>query len=308
MDRVWPNTAARNDAGTPSVPAKFMIAPRTRDKAQTDLLAALLDPARGRFRAPEVGIVVSHPDDETIGCGSRLAHWEGATLVMVTDGAPANLTDARAQGFATAAAYAAARRRELNEALAASGAESLVLLTLEVPDQQVARRLMEVTSRLFEIAQDREWRIVLTHAYEGGHPDHDATAFAAHAACALLSAKGTRTLVAEMPYYRSDASGFIVRQYFTPHPELPVTELRLTGAEQDLKRRMMAAYRTQKNVLAQFAIDIERFRPSPLYDFTVLPNGGHLLYEQFDWGLSGHEWRVLARKALAGLGLARPQR
>src|SRR5690606_11550897 len=127
--------------------------------------------------------------------------------VLVTDGAPANLEDARGAGFATAAEYAHARRRELDNALDIAGVPRGALVTLDIPDQQVARRLVEVTPRLMQVVEARKLGVLFTHAYEGGHPDHDATAFAVHAAAQLLEAKGRALLIVEMPYYRAHGGG-----------------------------------------------------------------------------------------------------
>lgn len=268
-----------------------------------DRLADLFAPQRARLDAADVGIVFAHPDDETIGCGAQLARWAGATLVLVTDGAPVNLKDAHALGFATAAEYAAVRRRELGHALVIAGVPADAPLTLDIPDQQVSHRLVELTHRLIEIIETRNLGVLCTHAYEGGHPDHDATAFAVHAAARLLEARGRSVLVLEMPFYQA-GDGDMARQRFAPAADIPEITVRLSPEEQALKRRMMAAYRTQAAILGPFEVKTEHFRVAPRYDFTVLPNRGRLLYEQQDWGLTGAEWIVLARAALADLGLA----
>lgn len=265
-------------------------------------LAALLDRNQTSIDAADVGVVFAHPDDETIGCGARLARWKNPTLVLVTDGAPVNLKDARALGFSTAKEYADARRRELLDALTIAGQPPQALVDFDIPDQQVARRLVEVTHRLKELAKARSLHVFFTHAYQGGHPDHDATAFAVHAAARLLAAEGHRVLVVEMPYYQT-GDGDMARQRFSPVPGAQEITIPLTPDEQELKRRMMAAHRTQTAILAPFDVTAERFRIAPQYDFSELPNEGQLLYEQMDWGLTGPEWLTLARSALADLGL-----
>jgi N-acetylglucosamine malate deacetylase 2 len=67
---------------------------------------------------------------------------------------------------------------------------------------------------------------------------------------------------------------------------------------------MMAAHTTQQRTLSQFAADLERFRPAPAYDFTLLPNGGRCLYDGRNWGMAGERWPSLARTALKRLDLA----
>ena len=274
-----------------------------RTRQSPDRLARLFAPEREHVDAADVGIVIAHPDDETISCGAQLARWSGATLVLMTDGAPVNLKDAHALGFATAAEYAAVRRRELGHALVIAGVAPDALLTLDIPDQQVAHRLVEATHRLIEIVEVRDLGVLFTHAYEGGHPDHDATSFAVHAAARLLEAKGRAITVIEMPFYQA-GDGDMIRQHFAPAADVPEISVRLSPHEQALKRRMMAAYRSQAAILGPFKVKTEHFRIAPRHDFTVLPNRGRLLYEQQDWGLTGAEWIVLAREALADLGLA----
>ncbi len=267
-----------------------------------DRLAELFAPQRDRVDAPDVGIVFAHPDDETISCGAQLPRWTGASLVLMTDGAPVNLKDAHKLGFATASEYAAERSRELGHALAIAGVAADRLLTLDIPDQQVARQLVSATRRLVDIMKARDLDVIFTHAYEGGHPDHDATAFAVHAAARLREAAGHPVLVLEMPFYQAGDGG-MTRQHFAPADDAPEITVHLSPHEQALKRRMMAAHRSQAAILGPFEVKTEHFRVAPRYDFTKLPNEGRLLYESEDWGMTGAEWLVLARAALSDLGL-----
>ena len=115
--------------------------------------------------APEtVAVVVAHADDETIGCGAQLPRLRGATLVHVTDGAPRSMQDGRAHGFPTPEAYAAARRRELEAAVALARIEPAALVGLGVPDQKAAFHLADLARRLAALFSERGIAIFLTHA------------------------------------------------------------------------------------------------------------------------------------------------
>ena len=254
--------------------------------------------------AEDVAIVVAHPDDETIGCGAHLPRLRGATLVHVTDGAPRNMQDGRAHGFETRDAYAAARRRELETAVSLAGIGPEALLGFGLPDQEAAFQCADIARRLAALFTERGIAVVLTHAYEGGHPDHDAVAFAVHAAHGLLEGAGQDLTIVEMPLYHASPSGWVT-QRFIPDPERPELAVWLSSDQRGLKGRMIAAHATQQGTLAAFVSDFERFRAAPVYDFTVLSNGGDLLYERYDWGMTGARWQALVRAALAEL---RPER
>lgn len=279
-----------------------MSQPATTADLRPSILAAIADPQRPRIEAHDVAVVVAHPDDETVGCGALLSRLEGFELVLVTDGAPRNLADARAHGFASSAAYAAARRRELAAALEAAAAVPRKLFLLGVPDQQAAHRLAELSRRLAELFRRERIATVLTHAYEGGHPDHDATAFAVHVADRLLARSGRGLSILEMPLYRLGPEGMLAQSFAVPG-ERTVTSA-LAAAEKARKLSMMRAHATQQAVLAAFDAESEQFRPAPRYDFTVLPNKGALLYADRDWGMTGEEWQRSACAALAELEIA----
>src|SRR5688500_14274101 len=94
-------------------------------------------------------LVVAHPDDETIGCGAQLPRFSDLTIVHLTDGAPRSLTDAKARGFATAEAYAAARSGELRAAMRLAGSSER-LVALGWPDQESTQHLAEIATDLSE--------------------------------------------------------------------------------------------------------------------------------------------------------------
>ena len=270
-----------------------------RAQAFLDLLARR---APGPIPAERIAIVVAHPDDETIGIGGQLARLRGITIVHVTDGAPRNEAAAQAHGFDTPDAYAAARQEEVRAALALAGVNKDALVNLGVADQEASFGLPDLARRLATLFRERRIELVVTNAFEGGHPDHDAVALAVHAAAALLGENGLAPAIVEMPLYHLGVTGWTM-QCFIAAARPPALEIRLDDEQRRRKQAMLDAHATQRQVLSMVAADVERFRPAPAYDFTVLPNEGRLLYELHGWGMSGMRWQSLAAAALKNLGI-----
>ena len=281
------------------------------------MLAALLE--RRPIDEP-VALVVAHPDDETLAAGGSLHLFRRLLLIHVTDGAPRGLGDAAREGFAGAAQYAAARARELDAALALSGG-CQVRVMLGVPDQEATASVPAITARLRELFAAHGTRSVLTHCYEGGHPDHDAVAMAVHAAGAAVfefagyhaDAFGkleTGVFLKPAPAggrglgeggSTSDALGLAAPATLTPalsRPREKETDaiVVLVGEELQRKRAMLACFHTQREILSRFDPAIERFRLAPAYDFAQPPHPGRLLYEEWGW-MTGAAWRERVRCA-----------
>src|SRR6266545_3371700 len=72
------------------------------------------------------------------------------------------------------------------EPLAVIGIGPERLIEIGLVDQEASLHLNELTRRLAALFREFGVRDVLTHPYEGGHPDHDAAAFAVHGACRLI--------------------------------------------------------------------------------------------------------------------------
>jgi LmbE family N-acetylglucosaminyl deacetylase len=253
-----------------------------------------------RIEASDAAIIVAHPDDETIGCGATLARLDGASLVVVTDGAPRAGADAARAGFASSSDYRAARAAELRSALAVAGVAPHRLVEFGLSDQSVCSALAPLTHRLASFFESRGVAVAFIHAFEGGHPDHDGIAFCARAAVALLGPRAPALI--EMPYYHlGDDGASMVAQRFCDGDDGIIVDLpdrlRLT------KEAMTRAHASQEAVLRGFRCDSERYRLAKTYDFRSLPNAGRIFYATFDSGFAPQDWAATARAALCELRL-----
>jgi LmbE family N-acetylglucosaminyl deacetylase len=247
-----------------------------------------------------VAVVVAHPDDETIGAGSILPCLRNATFIHTTDGAPRDLIDARENGFLSRSEYASARRNEFARMLVAAGIPTARRIQLGAVDQEMSKNLGPLSILLSRFLADIKPEFVLTHAYEGGHPDHDATAFIVHAAVRLMEELEPITIV-EMTGYHNGPNG-IETGKFLGNASNAVSRT-LTAPERKLKKKLLDCYVTQQKTLSLFSIADECFRVAPQYDFTTPPHEGTLYYEQFPWGMTADRFRKLAEDALDDLGL-----
>lgn len=288
---------------SPPTEAAPLGTPATVEQA---FLAWVQSPDRTRKLALPVAVVVAHPDDEVIGLGAHLPRLSHLTLIHSTNGSPRSLADANRAGCATREAYAALRRDELKRVLELAEQGGAAALCLGFGDQELSSQLVAATRQLTTLWSRAQPTLILTHPYEGGHPDHDATAFVVHAACALLERdRGMAPALLEMASYYNQG-GRIAVGGFLDAPGTPSVTRLLSFPEQHRKARLFAAYASQGMTLAVFSRTAESFRPAPVYDFRAPPHSGRLYYELFDWGMTGQRWRELAAEALCELDLAGP--
>lgn len=227
-------------------------------------------------------VIVAHADDETLGCFSILSNpAHEVHVIHVTDSAPRDLAYARRAGFSDRESYFAARQAETHAALRVAGVTLDRYRCLGIPDLEAPFHWDEVRALVKEFPADR----VYTHAFEGGHPDHDAVA--------LGVAKAGRPDVWEFPLYHAQGADFVPQSFLEgAASEVVVLDAQARAA----KRRSLECFVSQQRVIGMFPLAQELFRPQRNYDFTQPPHPGELYYERRKLGFTWAEWREATAK------------
>jgi N-acetylglucosamine malate deacetylase 2 len=274
---------------------------RTRElslisSSQEDLFRRATAPEGERSALPRTMLVFAHPDDETVALGARIGRFGNAYFVYVTDGAPRNEQDSRQHGFASWSKYRAARLEELNHMLCAAGIPSASHQCLEIPDQEASLKLVALSARVAELIARHQPEVIFTHPFEGGHPDHDACAFAVYHAVALRTLRGDPScVIIEGAFY--NAAAHVPGSFLPRAGEGLEVEHRLTPDQRGRKQARIDCFRSQRETLRGFPLDYERFRIAPAYDFRTPPHPPPLLYDRFPWGMTSQRFIQLAAQA-----------
>lgn len=185
----------------------------------------------------------AHPDDLTLGVSSVLRRAKDAYTLVVTSGARRS----------DAPQLADARRAEEIAAMNVLGIESHRLDFLGVTDQETHCHLDEVIAAL-EIRMRRLLPdAVLTHDYEQGHPDHDASAFAS----AVAAGRAGIPCYA-YPLYNWQDGTVQFCQFREASPDQQA--ILLSNQELAIKFRALASYVTQMQVIKDFSFHHECVR------------------------------------------------
>jgi len=222
-------------------------------------------------------ILVAHQDDEAIGCGILLQRAEDPVVVFSTDGAP---TDEYFWGkYGSREKLAEVRSQEAALAMAEAGIGHYEILPIR--DQRLFENLTAALDRIIAIARDHECRSIVTHAYEGGHPDHDACSYLGFRAGEILHIP-----VWEMPLYHRARGAPEMQHFISGDADVVLTP---TDAEYARKRRMASAYASQGQVIRAFPERNEIFRRQPRYEYSQPPHAGTLNYEAWQWPITGDD-------------------
>lgn len=226
--------------------------------------------------AMRILLAVAHADDETLGCFSLLSQDPAAVHILhATDSCPRDLKYALRAGFLSRDSYRAARRRETLAVLAKAGIPEANYHCLGFADQEAPPNWPRIRAFVEQFDAAR----VYTHAYEGGHPDHDALAFA------LAGLPN----IWEFPLYHAHGADFVPHRFLSG---APAEEVVFSPAQIEAKRACLDLFASQRRVIDMFPVERESFRPQPQYDFTRPPHEGELYYERRKLGWTWPEWRA----------------
>jgi LmbE family N-acetylglucosaminyl deacetylase len=229
-------------------------------------------------------VLVAHPDDEVIGFGALMQKMSRPVVVFATDGAPHD--DYFWKPYGTRKAYAEMRQQEAREALSITGADPVFLWERApggIADQELFKHLPDAVNAFEQVIAEVRPECLLTLAYEGGHPDHDAACFMAWEVGRRMNLP-----VWESPLYHRHPDGSSAVQTF-PAKTGKEIEFKVEGEALEKKLQMFHTYKSQRLVLNGFRPEIEQFRPIMDYDFTRRPLPWKLNYELWQWKMTGEE-------------------
>jgi LmbE family N-acetylglucosaminyl deacetylase len=248
--------------------------------------------------SPNVLFLAAHPDDETIGASAVLGRLSNPIVIFMTDGAPRDPKFRSPHVSGSRETYALVRTEEAASALALVGVPPEHIMFLNAVDQESIYEVPRLVDEFVQALTRNNPDIIITHPYEGGHPDHDTAALIASLAIAALARQG-RTCPERFEftsYHAVDghrASGEFLRSN-KDGQRPPHVAIKLSGEERARKARMLGCYVSQWHVLSEFPLEPECLRIAPEYDFTKPPHEGSLWYECLGWALHGNKWRELA--------------
>ncbi|HKW19174.1 MAG TPA: PIG-L deacetylase family protein [Terriglobales bacterium] len=258
-----------------------------REKTWADISARLS--ADHRQPSLRVLVLAAHPDDETIGASLVLSRCPDCFVAYLTDGAPRDtrLWPPRLTG--SRELYVDLRRQEAHAALSIAGISSGAISWLRAVDQEATFEIDRLIADFAKLVCSIRPDVVITHPYEGGHPDHDAAALVARIAegqCDRLP------ILLEMTSYHARDGRCVTGEFLNPEESSQIC-LELSTEDRERKQRMIEAHASQKLVLENFPLDREPLRLAPEYDFSQPPHAGKLWYESMGWEMTGTRWREL---------------
>lgn len=242
-----------------------------------DIVVRLIERARGIYypssligrcncpptsiRKGGVLVVAAHQDDEVLGIGVTLARHQArgdtVTVVFTTNGAGGRWKD-RSE---IQQKMSANRLKESYKALAVIGIRPENVVCLGFPDGGLHRYIAEASRDIAALLRTILPRTIYAHAIEGGHLDHDVTAFVVQNVSAKL---GMDDVFEWAEYNREVRSGQPVSDArFASDPYAGDFECTPTVFEQTevaIKQEMLSKYVSQATVIADYPFKGEILR------------------------------------------------
>jgi LmbE family N-acetylglucosaminyl deacetylase len=248
-------------------------------------------------------VFAAHPDDETVGAAAVLMRFPLTVIIFLTDGAPRDVALRSPDATGSRSEYMHLRSKEAAAALQIAGVGWNRVNWCGIVDQEAIFEVMPQALHLARVLREIRPDVVITHPYEGGHPDHDAAALIVRLASELLlRASFPVPDAVEMTSYHA-RDGMLITGQFLASTSDASQVIELNASEIDRKKSMIDSYRSQWRVLQSFGVDSEMLRTAPRYDFSRPPHPGNLWYECLGWQMTGLKWRSLAAAAMAQMDL-----
>ena len=219
-------------------------------------------------------VFAAHQDDEVLGLGLTLAkhrsHGDRVTVVFTTNGAGGNWKESNAMKRAVSAV----RFKEACDALAVIGIDVSEIVCLGFPDGGLHRYIPEASEDIATIIRAIVPHAIYVHAMEGGHLDHDVTAFIVQQVSARLLIEP----VFEWAEYNIEAPGGqpISDARFASDPYVPDFQCAPTPFDQSeftSKQEMLAKYASQAVSIRYYPFRSEILRKArPIH---LLPRLAH---------------------------------
>lgn len=229
-------------------------------------------------------ILGAHQDDLEICCTGLIKQIQKnngkINVVYTTNGAPKDNSYYPRYNIDNPTDYALLRKKESLKALSLLGLSSDNATFFNYMDQDLINHIIEARDNLIELISIHNPSILVSPAYEGGHPDHDVTRLIAEEAVELSKKEILFLEYSEYNNYENIEKFF----KFIPNESL-IFNIKLNEEEISLKRKIFECFPSQKKYIWDFLssdINNEKFRIAIKEDFLKLPHERPLYYENIN--------------------------
>jgi LmbE family N-acetylglucosaminyl deacetylase len=231
--------------------------------------------------------IFAHPDDESLGASALISrNSKNSSIIFATDGMPPPKTDAEYYPPYTTyppfgSAYSQYRISEATQALSKLGIDKQQISFLQMPDSRIIDSLDIFTQKIFDIIDSTNIKLLYTHAYEGGHIDHDLVCFAVWNA--VQKTQNNIKEIIEIPIYNFEHEEYNHNLPLDTQKE-QAEAIWLTTEELKNKQKAISNYPSQTVDTQYFDIKNPEFHikhktPVSLNRFQEPPHKGALQYE-----------------------------